>query len=204
MPTESLRKVTCCSEDEGGFMSRSQAVRGALLRPLLLALVGWGVTPGQVTLLSLLTGLASCPVYVWGSKSLSFLLLLAHVLLDGVDGPLARLTGRASNRGSFNDSASDQAVVTCHALALAHAGTAGIWPAGLYLSTYGIVVCFAMVRNAMGVPYSWLFRPRFLVYAWVPVELYLWHGSLDVLLWGLTGLLGLKTLTGFLRIRRAI
>jgi phosphatidylglycerophosphate synthase len=204
MPTESKTRITCYSEEEGGFMRRSQELRGQLLRPLLAALARLRVTPNHLTLLSLLTGLAFCPVFLWSSKITAFALLLAHVLLDGLDGPLARYTQRASNRGSFTDTAADQIVVAFSTVTLIHAGYAGAWPGGLYLFFYSIVVIFAMVRNALAIPYSWLVRPRFLVYAWMPVEIYLWRGSLDVVLWLLTVVLAVKTLTGFVQIRRRI
>jgi hypothetical protein len=34
-----------------------------------------------------------------------------------------------------------------------------------------------MLRNALGVPYGWLLRPRFAVYAAIPADLWLWPGS---------------------------
>jgi phosphatidylglycerophosphate synthase len=204
MPAESKTRITCYSEEEGGFMRRSQELRGQLLRPLLAVLARLRITPNHLTLLSLLAGLAFCPVFLWGSKMTAFALLLAHVLLDGLDGPLARYTQRASNRGSFTDTAADQIVVAFSTVTLIHAGYAGAWAGGLYLFFYSIVVIFAMVRNALAIPYSWLVRPRFLVYAWMPVEVYLWRGSLEVVLWLLTVMLAVKTLTGFVKIRRKI
>ena len=69
---------------------------------------------------------------------------------------------------------------------------------------YFAVVAFAMVRNALSAPYSWLFRPRFLVFSWFLVEVYWWQGSLDWILWIASAVLALKTLTGFLTIRRRI
>lgn len=202
MPADSKTKITCYSEEEGKFMRRSQELRGQLLGPLLTILARWRITPNHLTLLSLLAGLAFCPVFLWSSKLAAFGLLLAHVLLDGLDGPLARYTQRASNRGSFTDTAADQIVITFSTLTLIHTGHAGAWPGGLYLFFYSVVVVFAMVRNALAIPYSWLVRPRFAVYMWMPVELYLWHGSLDALLWLLTILLAAKALTGFIQIRR--
>ena len=202
MPTEP--KVTCYSEREGGFMQWSQAVRARLLTPLMRILAGVGVAPNQLTLLSLLTGLAFCPIFLWRSKMAAFGLLLAHVLLDGLDGPLARFTQRASNRGSFTDTTADQVVVAFSTVTLIHAGYAGAWPGGLYLFFYCMVVIFAMVRNALAIPYSWLVRPRLLVYAWFPVEVYLWRGTLDPLLWVLSGVLAIKMVTGLVQIRRRI
>lgn len=185
-------------------MRRSQEIRGQLLRPLLAVLAKMCVTPNHLTLLSLFAGLGFCPLFLWSSRLAAFGLLLVHVLLDGLDGPLARYTQRASNRGSFSDTAADQLVVTFSTVTLIHAGYAGAWPGGLYLFFYSVVVIFAMVRHALAIPYSWLVRPRFLVYAWMPVEVYLWRASLDLVLWLLTVVLAVKALTGFIRIRRKI
>jgi phosphatidylglycerophosphate synthase len=204
MSTKAPEKVTCYSGGEERLMAESQALRGRLLKPLLQGLVRCGVRPGHLTFLSMAAGLAFCPLFLWGSRPAAFLLLLAHVLLDGVDGPLARHLGRASNRGSFTDTMADQVVVAFTTVALIHAGHAGIWPGALYFFLYTLVVIFAMVRNALAIPYSWLVRPRFLVYLWFPVEVYFWPGSLNGLLWILSALLGLKTLTGFIQIRRKI
>ena len=122
----------------------------------------------------------------------------------GIDGPLARHLGRASNRGSFTDTPADQIVVTFSTLTLIHAGFAGLWPGAMYLFIYTVVVLFAMARNAMAIPYSWLVRPRFFVFACIPVELYLWRGSLNVLLWVVAALLARKTAPDFVKIRRRL
>lgn len=201
---DSKPKVTCYSDGEGEFMRQSQELRGRLLKPLLVVLARLRVTPNQLTFLSLATGLAFCPMFIWRYQVLAFGLLLSHVLLDGLDGPLARFTQRASNQGSFTDTTADQIVVAFSTVTLIHTGHAGIWPGGLYLFFYSMVVIFAMVRNALAIPYSWLVRPRFLVYAWFPVEVYLWPGSLGILWWILSILLGIKMLTGFVQIRRRI
>jgi len=66
------------------------------MRPLLMVLARLRVTPDHLTLLSLLAGLAFCPVFFWGLKPVAPALLLAHVLLDGLDGPLARFRRRKS------------------------------------------------------------------------------------------------------------
>jgi len=98
----------------------------------------------------------------------------------------------------------DQIVVTATAVTLIHTGHAGLWPGNLYLFFYKCVVGFAFVRNAMAAPYSWLFRPRFIVYACYVVEVYVRTGSLNVILWAASGILALKTLTGFLTIRKQL
>ena len=201
-PEEEKANVTCYSEGEGGFMAQSQALRAQWLDPFMAILARCGVTPNRLTLLSLLSGLAFCPVFIWSSKIVAFALLVAHVILDGLDGPLARFMKVASNRGSMTDTTADQVVVTFSTITLIYTGFAGIWPGALYVFFYTVVVILAMVRNAMKVPYSWLVRPRFLVYAWMPIEVYLWPSTLDWILWFMVVPLALKMLTGFIQVRR--
>ena len=82
--------------------------------------------------------------------------------------------------------------------------TVSIPAGGVYIFLYTVVVVFAMVRNALAVPYSWLFRPRFLVYAWLLVETWMWSGSMEYVIWVCNLLLAGKMITGFIRIRRRI
>jgi phosphatidylglycerophosphate synthase len=197
-------RINCYSGGEGGFMEWSQSLRGRWLKPFLGWMASLGMRANHVTFASLLAGIGFCPVFLWGPKPVAFVLLCLHVLLDGLDGPLARFRGQASNRGSFTDTMADQVVVTATAVTMIDAGFAGAWPGGLYVFFYAMVVAFAFARNALATPYSWLFRPRFPVYAWYVIEVYWWPGSLDWALWIATGLLALKCLTGFFMIRNRI
>ena len=129
-------------------------------------------------------------------------MLALHLLLDGLDGPLARHTNTASRRGSFTDSMADQLVVVASTATLMSIHVIGILPGSVYLVTYTLVMVFAMVRNALSIPYSWLIRPRFLVYFWFVVETYYLPGTIDYVLWLFNALLLVKIVTGFVRIRR--
>ena len=126
------------------------------------------------------------------------------MVIDGLDGPLARHLGVASRKGSFTDSMADQLVIAATVAVLMWDGVAGVLPGTAYIVSYTVVVLFAMARNAMGDPYSWLLRPRFYVYLWYPVERYMWPNTIDYLLWGCVVFLALKVLTGFRSIRRNI
>jgi phosphatidylglycerophosphate synthase len=198
------RNINCYSGGEGGFMDWNQNLRGRLLEPLLRRMAGLGMRGSHVTLLSMIAGLLYGPLFLLEEKMAAFVLLFLHVLLDGLDGPLARFRGQASDRGSFTDTMADQVVVTATTLTMMHAGAASAWAGGSYLFLYTIVVAFAFARNAMAAPFSWLFRPRFLVFSWFAVDTYLLPGSLEVVLWISSGLLGLKCLSGFVKIRNRI
>ncbi|WP_298862709.1 CDP-alcohol phosphatidyltransferase family protein [uncultured Gimesia sp.] len=200
-------KVSVYASGEKSMMDSSQAQRHRLFLPLLNLFVKCRITPNHLTCLSLLCGLGFCFIYGlnWNlAKPLAFGLLLLHVLLDGIDGPLARLTGTAGNRGSFTDTTSDQLIVAFTTMTMIHYGLINVIPGSLYLFFYTLVVVFAMIRSSMAIPYSWLIRPRLIVYAWFLVEVYLFPGTLNYLLWFFTILLAWKSLTGFYKIRKKL
>lgn len=184
-------------------MESTQLARTAVLRPLLAVLTSWNVGADGITLASLLAGLLFVPLFPL-SPGWALTALLAHALLDGIDGCLARYQGAASRKGSFTDTLADQCVLAGVILSLANLQLLSGTAAGLFLFAYTLVVTFAMIRNALDVPYHWLVRPRFLIYAAVPVTLWGTPTLLEPLTWGLTGLLALKAWTGFLALRRVL
>ena len=196
--------VNCYSDGEGKFMEWSQSLRATLFNPLLKILSNHGYTATQISILSLITGLALCPCFKWINPAFAFVLLCIHSLLDGLDGPLARYRGTASNRGSFTDTMVDQIVVTITAITMIYTQHAGIWEGSLYIFFYAVVVVFAFVRNALDAPYSWLIRPRFIIYIWYIIEIYWWEGSLNWALSIAAGILAIKSFTGFFSIRKRI
>src|SRR6185295_18996866 len=84
-----------------GFMSRHFERRVSLA--LTSRLAPHRVTPNAMTLVSAAIGLASAPFFVSSRPSWQLtgaLLLLAHSILDGCDGELARLKFLQSRRGA--------------------------------------------------------------------------------------------------------
>ena len=193
----------CYSAGERTYMELTQKMRGVLLRPLLSLLTVCRINADGLTLLSLLAGLAACPAYYYG-REYFLLLLLLHVVLDGLDGPLARYQKTASRRGSFTDTMSDQIVVAATTITLIYDGVAGVIPGVAYVFLYTVIIAFSMIRNAMGIPYRWLIRPRFTVYVWLVVEFYIRPGTVDYLLWFFTVVLALAMARGFYRIRKKL
>lgn len=98
MTTDEL-KADCYSAGERDWMLATQRWREQALAPLLRSLVSVQVTPNGLTLLSLLAGLAFCPLWLV-SKPAAMVTLLVHVLLDGLDGrwPALRTSPPAGDR----------------------------------------------------------------------------------------------------------
>lgn len=115
-----------------GFMSRYFA------RPISIGLsrrlAPHGVTPNQMTIVSALVGLAAAPFFLSAGPAIQViggLLFVAHSVLDGCDGELARLTFRESRLGGLLDFFSDNlvhvAIFTCMAVGWSLAEDAS-WP----------------------------------------------------------------------------
>ncbi|MCF6285308.1 MAG: CDP-alcohol phosphatidyltransferase family protein [Candidatus Hydrogenedentes bacterium] len=136
------KKADVYAAGERAWMERTQQLRARLFGPLLRLLAACRVTPDHLTALSLLAGLAFCPLIVM-SPPWAFFALVLHVAIDGLDGPLARYLGTDSPKGSFTDSMADQAVIVASTIMLMWMGTVGMLPGVLYIITYTVLGALA-------------------------------------------------------------
>lgn len=132
-----------------------RAVHRRLSRPLSRRAVAWGLTPNQVTLASLVVGLAAVACF-WAAAPASALLGLAlyvgAVVLDHVDGEVARLTLAESATGEWFDVAADTLV---HALLVAAMGATAQATTGAgaelgVLGALGVVASAAVAKAGPG------------------------------------------------------
>jgi phosphatidylglycerophosphate synthase len=90
---------------------------------LLSPAVSLGIHPNAATSAGLLFGLAAAAAYTrwadWRFATLAFLLMVGWHVMDGLDGQLARATGKASDIGRLLDGVADYATFVAVYLALA-------------------------------------------------------------------------------------
>ena len=104
------------------------------------------ITPNQITVFSFFVGLLSVGFYVSGrSDSLLWgaLFLYGKVLLDNIDGNLARIRGTSSRLGRFLDSLTDFLVTVMVYIGISFylvqtTGDNGFW----FLGLFGLLACF--------------------------------------------------------------
>ena len=141
LETARKRLLSVLVKQTDGFMSRHFA------RPISIAisrhLAPLGVTPNQMTMVSALIGLLAAPFFLSSSPAVQIiggLLFVAHSVLDGCDGELARLTYRESRLGGLLDFWGDNivhvAVFGCMAIGW-HLAEAADWP--LYLGAAAVL-----------------------------------------------------------------
>ena len=197
-----LQTNDCYSAGEREWMESTQNWRAEWLSPFFRFLTNSGVTADHITCSSFLIGMTFLPLWLLVNPLAALTALAAHVFLDGIDGGLARYQGTASGRGSFIDSVTDQCVFTGVMLTMMLTGLISIGAGTVLIFVYCLVVAFAMVRNALGRPYSWLIRPRFYIYGWIVLELAYLQGTLELLCWLAVSILVYKAITGFRAICR--
>ncbi len=203
--TVSDRKGDCYSAGERAWMEYGQNVRGRALSPLLRLLTVLQINPDHLTLMSFLLGMAFIPLWYIAWHWWAVATLWLHVALDGLDGPLARFQNSASPRGSFTDSFCDQLVVSAVTILLmSEYPGLSIRAGSTFLVVYTGVLAIAMVRNTLQIPYTWLLRPRLILFLAIPVELAGLQYSIAAVVWCSNIVLAMKLATGFYKLRKRL
>jgi phosphatidylglycerophosphate synthase len=123
LPRDFLGYLALWSGGHGGYDPRGNPLALAWLKLTYrcsVPVARWGVPPSAVTALGLLT-CAAVPLVAWPRgvwPLLAVPLLALSGLLDGVDGAVALITGRASKFGAVLDGAADRAGELFYVLAL--------------------------------------------------------------------------------------
>ncbi|MBI2903431.1 MAG: CDP-alcohol phosphatidyltransferase family protein [Candidatus Methylomirabilis oxyfera] len=104
LPTAEQWLMRGLIKDTEGFMSRH--VERKISLAITRRLVSTGITPNQMTAVSVAIGLLGAPLFLSSAPSYELggaLLFLLHSILDGCDGEIARLKYLESRRGAILD-----------------------------------------------------------------------------------------------------
>jgi CDP-diacylglycerol--glycerol-3-phosphate 3-phosphatidyltransferase len=113
----------------------------SLLGPVVTLLESLGVTPTQVTLFGLTVHVLSAVIIGAGQPLAGGLVLLLAAACDGLDGQLARRTGRVTRFGAFLDSSVDRIAETVILVGIA---TYFLVRGGTANSVWAVVVVVAL------------------------------------------------------------
>ena len=78
-----------------------------MLRPVLVRIGRWGITPNVLTVIGLIAMIASGFILARGGRLIGGCVLLFGAILDGMDGELARVLHSEKGSGALLDSLSD-------------------------------------------------------------------------------------------------
>jgi phosphatidylglycerophosphate synthase len=118
---------------------RSEVVAG----PLAAAAESWGLTPNQLSAISLIFAAAAAAFYYLSASQswmlyIAALMVLLNALFDLMDGALARRTGKADPKGDFLDHVIDRYADMLILAGMVFAGYVP-WPVG-FLAAIGIML----------------------------------------------------------------
>ncbi len=123
---------------------------GAAVRPVLPALARTGVTPNQITVVTFTLALAAAASIAIGYPFTGLAIWLVSRVGDGLDGALARQTGRASPFGGYLDITLDMAGYSAMVLGFAVAHP-DLWPAWIcVLAGYVLAITTTLALSDAG------------------------------------------------------
>ncbi|MBI1991903.1 MAG: CDP-alcohol phosphatidyltransferase family protein [Candidatus Omnitrophica bacterium] len=133
--------------------SRYKPRLNRLLDPLARRLAQMGVSPATLTLLGPLLGSLACALFVRTRAVAPFCVAMAVVgCFDGLDGAVARASGRVTKLGAYLDAMADRYVEII--VVLAAAVVTGYWALSMVALAGSLLVSYAKARAAMEVPVS--------------------------------------------------
>ncbi|PIQ83274.1 MAG: hypothetical protein COV75_08335 [Candidatus Omnitrophica bacterium CG11_big_fil_rev_8_21_14_0_20_63_9] len=133
--------------------TRYKATLNAWLAPLATAVGRLGISPSAITVGTVLLTIGVCGWFVQTRRMVPFAVIMLLVgSLDGLDGAVARASGRVTKFGAYLDAMCDRYVETLVALSVAV--VTGYWLLSLAMLSGSLLVSYAKARTAMEVSVS--------------------------------------------------
>lgn len=156
------------TERERGWQERFRGWRDRTFSPLVRAISRAGVTSNQVSGLAL-GMLAPFGLALWYGQGswgpiVAALSLVLHVLLDGLDGPLARAAGSADRAGAVTDMCFDHTGFLIVCVLLAASGRIDGAAACAYAGSYSAAIAMIVALNLVGHPLRFAVRTKYPFY----------------------------------------
>lgn len=170
------------SASEGRFLYTWQRIRQTLLFPLAVGLDRLKIRPDMLSWSSVILGVG----FFFLARTrfdVAFWLLVGSVLLDTLDGVLARYRRADSNSGAFTDMFCDEAVVALTVAGLVWHGTINPVLGVIFVYLYTLIVTLLLIHQLLSISSQWIIRPsRMLLYGFVAIYFFFGQNWLDGLL----------------------
>jgi phosphatidylserine synthase len=158
---------------ERRFLAPVRRLGLGILRPIVLILARLGISPNAVSLSQVAIGFVIF-VLIRPAPRLAFVLMVLAIVIDGLDGALARHTAKSSRFGALVDQYADHAREVLVVAGLAYWGALnGAW-AALYAVAYTGSNVTLLICNGYGTPVPAAIKTAFVFYP--ALFLYLWFG----------------------------
>jgi phosphatidylglycerophosphate synthase len=148
-------------ESERKFFYWSYDLRNKILAPLLKLLSGMGITANHITFFRVVIFIVGVmyPLFVKGNLTLAvFVYFLGFMLLDTLDGSLARFNNSASDKGRFNDLYVDVLGYSVLIMGLAYLETVGTFILFYHVIIHGALYLISSVYKNENEKSDWIMK----------------------------------------------
>ena len=137
-----------------------QDLRLALLKPLVLLLAWLGVHAWAISTLGLVSAGAMFYFIINNNKLFALIAFLMNIIMDGLDGTLARYRKETSDKGKFFDMTVDNVSATLLVLGLMVISEISLMRGAIFIYLMLLTVIFAVIINNRRIKSDWFFHAR--------------------------------------------
>ncbi len=160
-----LDNVSYFGYTEKPFFDRMSAGRYRYFYPLLVIFRMLGIRPNHLTALSFLIVLIGFPLFfLLELRNYAFIALIVGIILDGLDGPLAKLEGRQTRSGAILDQANDLTSMVIVVITAAHFELMNPTVGFLYVVSYLYLTFTSFAKNALRISYRFVVKTKYPTY----------------------------------------
>jgi|GEM_PF-1166876 phosphatidylglycerophosphate synthase len=196
------------AEQEQAGQERFQKLRDRLLGPVIRLLIACRISADVISLLGMLQLVPFGYLLLQAAEprdvAFATIFLWLHVILDAVDGPIARATGNSGPAGAFTDMCGDHTGMLITSCLLAAAGLADGTLTTVYVSFYTLAVVFTICLNVIKQPFRLVIRTKYLLYALISFYGISGTNILNEALYAFCAIHIVFSLAGFLKLRRVL
>jgi phosphatidylglycerophosphate synthase len=136
-----------------------------IFRPILMLLKLAGVRSNHITGASFVLIATGFPLAFYFEQYLwAFIALAVHILLDGMDGPMARLEGKQSSGGAMLDMANDLTGMVVVVITASHFHFINPTIGFMYVVSYLYLTFTAIAQNALNISFRYIGKTKYPVY----------------------------------------
>ena len=151
------------SKKEKNAINNIKSRRTKILLPISKSLVKLGFTGDLISYLGFLM-IIGFIYYVIKNPIMASVFLLLHVVIDGFDGPVARLRKEDGDSGAFTDILCDHTGMVVVITTLIFVSLVNPLWAIIYVYLYSLMIIFVILRNKLNLPIKVVVRTKYYVY----------------------------------------
>lgn len=179
--------------------------KSVFLKPLMKLFAHLGFTPDGLSIFGALIAFLGFGLsFVLDDAFYFFIGVWLHMLIDGLDGTLARFLGKVQLKGSFVDVLADYLVIILMSIFVYYFNDADFLGVFLYTIFYTFLQFAAFILNYVGRPYEAILRPRLILYAGFSIDFLFGTDSVNVILYTCTLVMFIFVVQGVLKLKQVL